>query len=80
MDDPSRSERLVMNGPVLEYLAQRIENANGGSPNLVSAASALAPPHKNGSVTYHERARAAVQVVIRPPALQLLLFPPLPPS
>jgi len=73
MGGPSRSERLVMNGLALEYLAQRIENANGDSPNLVSAASVLAPGRMNGSGTRDERARAAAQEVIRPLALQTLL-------
>jgi hypothetical protein len=73
MGGPSRSERLVMNGLVLEYLARRIENANGDSPNLVSAAAALAPPGTNGSGTRDERARAAAREVIRPLALQTLL-------
>jgi MFS family permease len=73
MSDLSRSERLVMIGLTLEYLAQRIENANGDSPNLVSAASALAPPRTNGSGTRNERARSAAREVIRPLALQLLL-------
>jgi EmrB/QacA subfamily drug resistance transporter len=73
MGTPSRNERLVMNGLVLEYLARRIENANGDSPNLVEAASALVPPRTNGSVTRNERALAAAREVIRPLALQTLL-------
>jgi MFS family permease len=73
MGGPSRSERLVMNGLALEYLAQLIENANGDSPNLVSAASALAPGRMNGSGTQDERARAAAREVVRPLALQMLL-------
>jgi hypothetical protein len=70
---PSRSERLVMHGLALEYLARRIENANGDYPNLVSAAAALAPPGTNGSGTRNERARATARDVIRPLALQTLL-------
>ena len=73
LGDLSRSERLVMNGLTLEYLARRIENANGDSPNLISAASALAPVRINGSGTNKERARAAAREVIRPLALQTLL-------
>ena len=70
--DLSRSERLVMNGLTLEYLARRIENANGDSPHLISAASALAPIRMNGG-TERERARAAAREVVRPLALQTLL-------
>jgi hypothetical protein len=73
MGGTSRSERLVMNGLALEYLARRIENANGDSPNLVSAASALAATRMNGSGTQDERARAAAREVVRPLALQMLL-------
>ena len=70
--DLSRSERLIMNGLTLEYLARRIENANGDSPKLISAASALAPMRMNGG-TEGERARLAAREVIRPLALQTLL-------
>ena len=73
MGDLSRSERLAMQALALEYMARCIENANGESPNLVSAASALAPMRINGSGTNSERARAAAREVIRPLALQTLL-------
>src|SRR5215207_10020650 len=73
MGDLSRSERLAMQALALEYMARRIENANGESQNLVSAASALAPMRINGSGTNNERARAAAPEVIRPLALQTLL-------
>jgi len=73
MGDLSRSERLAMQALALEYMARCIENANGESPNLVSAASALAPMRINGSGTNSERARAAAREVIRPLALQILL-------
>jgi len=63
-----RQDRLVT-GIALEYLARRIESANGGSPNLISAASKLVP-EEEGS----ERARAQVAVdrVLRPMALEAL--------
>lgn len=69
----SRSERLVINGLALEYLARKVESANGASQNLISAASALAPPRMTGSGAPRERARAAAREVIRPLALQTLL-------
>jgi EmrB/QacA subfamily drug resistance transporter len=63
-----RQDRLVT-GIALEYLARRIESANGDSPNLISAASKLVPEVKGS-----ERARAqlAVDRVLRPMALEAL--------
>jgi hypothetical protein len=63
-----RQDRLVT-GIALEYLARRIESANGDSAHLISAASKLVP-EEEGS----ERARAqlAVDRVLRPMALEAL--------
>lgn len=63
-----RQDTLVT-GIALEYLARRIESANGDSRNLISAASKLVP-HAEGSE--RERARLAVDQVLRPMALEAL--------
>ena len=65
--------KLLLTGITLEYLAQKIESANGEFPNLVAAASALAPLGANGSGTPHERAQLYAREVIRPLALQVML-------
>jgi hypothetical protein len=61
-------ERLVR-GITLEYLARRIEGANGESRNLVSAASRLVP---GADGSERERAQLAVERVLRPLALEAL--------
>ena len=67
----SPPENLLLTGVALEYLARRIENANGDFPNLVSAASNLAPDgDRDGS--RHERARLAAREVLRPLAVSTL--------
>jgi len=67
-DPGSRQDRLVT-GITLEYLARRIENANGEAPDLISAASKLIPG-ADGSES--ERALLAVDRVLRPLALEAL--------
>lgn len=62
-------QESMLTGITLEYLARRIENANGDSPNLIYAASSLAPGSEG---THKERARLAVDQVLRPLALQAL--------
>jgi hypothetical protein len=56
-------------GITLEYLARRIEGANGDSPNLISAASSLVPDAEGSE---RERARIAVDRILRPMALEAL--------
>jgi len=63
-----RQDRLVT-GIALEYLARRIEGANGDSRNLISAASKLVPEAEGSE---RERANLAVDRVLRPMALQVL--------
>lgn len=63
-----RQDRLVT-GIVLEHLARRIESANGDSRELISAASRLVPDAEGSE---RERARIAVDQVLRPLALQAL--------
>jgi MFS family permease len=66
---PALKQDSVLTGITLEYLARRIEGANGDSPNLISAASSLVP-EAEGS----ERARAGIAVdrILRPLALEAL--------
>jgi EmrB/QacA subfamily drug resistance transporter len=71
-DGMGPSELLIMRALALEYMARRIERANGDSPKLISAASALSPTGTRGD-TDGERARATAWEVIRPLALQTLL-------
>jgi hypothetical protein len=59
----------LLTGITLEYLARRIEGANGDSPNLISAASRLVPDAEGSE---RERARIAVDRVLRPLALEAL--------
>jgi MFS family permease len=66
---PGLKQDKVLTGITLEYLARRIEGANGDSPNLISAASRLVPD-TDGSE--RERAQLAVDVVLRPLALEAL--------
>ncbi len=56
-------------GITLEYLARRIESANGDSPNLISAASRLVPDAEGSE---RERAGIAVDRILRPMALEAL--------
>src|SRR5215212_7678209 len=65
---PSRQDGLVM-GITLEYLARRIESANGDSSNLISAASKLVPDAEGSE---KDRAQLAVDRVLRPLALEAL--------
>lgn len=58
-----------MTGITLEYLARRIEGANGESPNLISAASRLVPGAEGSE---RERAGIAVDRILRPMALEAL--------
>jgi EmrB/QacA subfamily drug resistance transporter len=64
----SRQDRLVT-GITLEYLARRIENANGDAPDLISAASNLVP---GADGPESGRALLAVDRVLRPLALEAL--------
>jgi len=59
----------LLTGITLEYLARRIEGANGDSRNLISAASRLVPEAEGSE---RERARVAVDRVLRPLALEAL--------
>jgi hypothetical protein len=62
---------LVLTGLSLEYLARKIENANGGSPNLVRATASLASVPQDR--TADGRARLVERGIVRPLALQTLL-------
>ena len=64
----ARQDRLVT-GITLEYLARRIESANGDAPDLISAASQLVP---GADGSEKERAQLAVDRVLRPLALKVL--------
>jgi len=64
----TRQDRLVT-GITLEYLASRIEGANGDSWNLISAASKLVPEAEGSE---RDRAQLAVDRVLRPLALEAL--------
>jgi hypothetical protein len=61
-------DRLVT-GLTLEYLARRIESANGDSRNLISAVSQLVPDAEGSE---RERAQLAADQVLRPLALEAL--------
>jgi EmrB/QacA subfamily drug resistance transporter len=63
-----RQDRLVT-GITLEYLARRIESANGDSRSLISAASKLVPGAEGSE---RERAQLAADQVLRPLALKVL--------
>src|ERR671921_292187 len=65
---PSRQDGLVA-AITLEYLARRIEGANGDSPNLISAALKLVPDTEGSE---RDRAQLAVDRVLRPLALEAL--------
>jgi len=66
---PALQQDRMMTGITLEYLARRIEGANGDSPNLISAASSLVPD-VDGSEK--ERANVAVDRILRPMALEAI--------
>jgi EmrB/QacA subfamily drug resistance transporter len=66
--------KLLLTGLSLEYLAYKIENADDEFPDLVAAASALAPdepPDVTGPPP--ERARLYAREVVRPLAVQMML-------
>lgn len=69
-DSDRERQRAILTGITLEYLARRVESANGDSPNLISAASRLVPESKG---TEKERAVIAAREVLRPLAVQVLL-------
>jgi hypothetical protein len=66
-------EKLLLTGLSLEYLAYKIENSNDDCPDLVAAASALAPAEPNAPGPPHARARLYAREVVRPLALQMML-------
>ena len=68
--DAHINRELLLSSIVLEYLARRIESANGESPNLLAAAAKLVP-EKEGST--RERAQMAAHEVMRPLAQKALL-------
>ena len=61
--------RELLTRVALEYMARRIESADGRSPKLVAAASNLVPAAEG---TLQERAQLATKRVIRPLALRAL--------
>jgi RND superfamily putative drug exporter len=71
--DTATAPQLILAGLSMEYLARRVENANGDYPNLVRAAASLAPEaSKNGNNT-QENARLAARSILRPLALRTIL-------
>jgi hypothetical protein len=66
---PALQQDRMVTGITLEYLARRIEGANGDSRNLISAASSLVPDAEGSE---RERARIAVDRILRPMALKAL--------
>jgi hypothetical protein len=66
---PALNQDRMVTGITLEYLARRIEVANGDSPNLISAASRLVP---DAGGSERERAGIAVDRILRPMALEAL--------
>jgi hypothetical protein len=66
---PDLKQDRMLTGITLEYLAGRIEDANGDSPNLISAASRLVPDAEGSE---RERAGIAVDRILRPMALEAL--------
>jgi MFS family permease len=65
--------KLLLTGLSLEYLAYKIENADGEFPDLVAVASALAPDEPNAPGPPHERARLYAHEIVRPLAVQMIL-------
>ncbi|HYQ83140.1 MAG TPA: hypothetical protein VEP28_03870, partial [Rubrobacter sp.] len=66
---PGFKQDRMATGITLEYLARRIEGANGDSPNLISAASRLVP---DAGGSERERAGVAVDRILRPMAREAL--------
>jgi hypothetical protein len=66
---PGLKQDRMATGITLEYLARRIEGANGDSPNLISAASRLVPDAEGSE---RERADIAVDRILRPMAVEAL--------
>jgi len=66
---PDLKQDRMITGITLEYLARRIEGANGDAPNLISTASRLVPDDEGSE---RERARIAVDRILRPLALEAL--------
>jgi hypothetical protein len=66
---PALKQDKMVTGITLEYLARRIEGANGDSSNLISAASRLVPDAQGSE---RERAGIAVDRILRPMALEAL--------
>ena len=60
----------LLGGIALAYMSERLENADGDSPRLVSAAANLLPGEEGSD---GERARRAGQQILRPLAVRLLL-------
>jgi EmrB/QacA subfamily drug resistance transporter len=69
-DQANGKKDNLLTGVTLAYLARRIENANGNSPNLVRAASELVSP--NGDTSEHARALQASEEVLKPLSQTLL--------
>jgi hypothetical protein len=65
-------DKLLLSGVTLAYLARRIENANGNSPNLVRAASELVSPNGRDASSEHARALQASKEVLKPLSKSLL--------
>ena len=66
-------EKLLLTGLSLEYLAYKIENADGECARLVAAACALARDEPNAPGSPHERAQLYAREVVRPLAGQMML-------
>jgi EmrB/QacA subfamily drug resistance transporter len=66
---PAINQDKMLTGITLEYLARRIEGANGDSPDLISAASRLVPEAEGSE---RERAEIAADRILRPMALEAL--------
>jgi hypothetical protein len=72
-EDNAAASRLLLAGLSMEYLARRLEEADGDYPNLTRAAAALVPEtSKNGNST-HQDARLATRNILRPLALRAML-------
>ena len=67
------ASRLLLTGLTLEYLARKVESANGDYPNLIRAAASLAPDTGRDGQNPHEDARLAVREVLRPMAMRAML-------
>src|ERR671933_2002833 len=65
-------DKLLLSGVTLAYLARRIEDANGNSPNLVRAASELVSPNGRDASSEHARALQASKEVLKPLSKSLL--------